>query len=180
MIESENQQLVNEKQKLPETEREYTFESGVAEIMKRIEALLTQKDYVVIEINGSGKNVGKSTLAGRLWTEFKLKQIPCTSVSEIDLFAVHLVKDLQEYQKSYKTRKGVIVFDAALDAMAFDDAKNRQTVRNGENRSVREIGDKFKLGVDRVDIIVAIYSPKRSFIATPVGDIVIRNEYAKD
>jgi len=77
--------------------KEYSFETGVDEIMRRIERLLEEKSGVVIAVSGSSKNVGKTFLSSRilggllergisyawepdlntLWLQVQLNQPPC-------------------------------------------------------------------------------------------------------
>jgi hypothetical protein len=177
IVESKNE-VVTKGAETQEAVSEYTFESGVKEIMKRVEALLMQKDYVVIAVFGE-HNAGKTKFSGQICSEFKVNNRPVVYATTFNSFWIHDKRVLAIVQKNLNSKKGILVF-GATNPCCTNNEEYRHLFRNYQDKEVQEVGKKYNLKIDKVDIIVAIYSPKRPFGATPVADIIIRNEYAID
>jgi len=166
-----------------ETEkREYRFNEGLEKIKRQVISLLKSKDYIVIAFNASGTDVGKTYLKGAIhsWCyEQKLPFYSCKSEYDLGGFDAFLSE-----QQEFGREGGIIILESC--AGCFSAPKDtiisfKQTRDTNLTSATKETG----LPLNSIDIWVAIYRPDKPFqLAGPtdelLGDIIIRNEGAKD
>lgn len=151
-------------------QQEYDFGRGALEALDRILALYekTDRDLVVV-INGSGINVGKTKLEQFLRSHLMERDIPTNQMS-------HLTRDELKWRQDHspepvESRRPYRVFF--------------HTMHGGLAPSVPAFHAMHKTSEYLpADYFVAIYRPDRPFSKIrdfkPLGDIVIRNEKAID
>jgi hypothetical protein len=146
-----------------EPQREYSFDEGVAEAAIRIEKLIKELNRdVVIVVNGSGRDVGKTTLLkslGRILAD--LGVVPRYLNGE-DVKAI-----LEASEGRSESERGVYLVETEGRVASSVDQYKLDCIKTN-----RLIGDLY----------VGIYKPDKGFLRLkdqrPVADVLIRNEFA--
>jgi len=156
---------------IPPGAPEYSFEEGVQAAVDRIKELYEPSDKdVVVEINGSGINVGKTEL---------LKQLG-QKLGEEDIFLSVLNDSTRAYYEEVKNQDTAAnggVPEKRVYIIATTIGKKYHSTK--EYRSLKLEGEL------PVDLYIGIYRPDKPFGRdehglVPVADIMIRNEGASD
>lgn len=158
---------------------ELTFDMGVAETIARIDQLLQQQDCVVIAINFTGENVGKSFFTRRILKILHQTEIPALYLRdrprEMDIEALNL------QENRYGSKKMILILEEAqLGSLHVDSAMAIKRFRNDEAvRFCRELGHEHH----GIDFWVGLHTPSQPFSQdhsyAPIADFIIRNEEAK-
>lgn len=148
---------------------EYSFEDGVETAVERIRELYEASDKdVVVEINGSGINVGKTELLRNLARKLGEANISLSVLNDP-------TREYYDYMKANNTdanggagEKRVYIVGTSIGKM-YHSTEEYKTLRMGELP---------------VDLYIGIYRPDKPFgkdsRLVPVADIMIRNEGAED
>lgn len=172
--------------KTPESRNnpEYNFESGIKAAMERIQSLLAEKDVVLVGINGSDTNVGKTRVGAELSKLLNENQIPNIRVGGIDIIKQNEHKVLSMLAESDQPR-GVIIFTAQMSGSYTEDQLTK--LKQSFDDDAKEAASRSGLPFDKVDLMISIYRPDKPFVSAdenintkPIGDIIIRNEKAID
>ncbi|MCC7197019.1 hypothetical protein IT413_02365 [Candidatus Peregrinibacteria bacterium] len=160
------------------------FEDGLVEAVDRVQQLLATQDVVVVGLDGSDVNVGKSTLLTELSLRLDRLRIPVTTASFTEGIP-DVASVLKLKQEVYNTNKSVFIIEhTGLGIFLTERAlKMLKANRNAELEKAMQI-----IGIQKsqIDLFVSIYAPKRPFVRAndpssyPLGDIVICNEKAVD
>jgi hypothetical protein len=146
-----------------ETKKEYSFDEGVEESVKRIQKLLKKlKRNVFVAINGSAVDVGKTFFLGALQKELTIRGIEVEHTPSFDV-------------GGDKTQK--VIFNTEQGKIYLSGRNYRDDIKEMNPG----------LGIGKIaDLYIGIYRPDKSFSGedegkeSPVADIMIRNEFAKD
>jgi hypothetical protein len=158
-----------------EQTKEYNFDEGLQEILKRVEALLSHQDYVVVGINAIGADVGKTYLKNSIAGYFLNNGIIAVAFNNPDQFDL---ENLRFYQSRFTTKKVVIVFESFASFYGNDEEVN--ALRKFHNIEVAYAGDQFNVPITHVDVWVGLCRPDRPFPGNSGADVVICNEKAVD
>ena len=160
---------------------EVSFEEGVEKTMLRLEEL-TQSETgpIVVCINGSSANVGKSHLARGLSEKIRAKGWAYVRKTGLDYDSLNekrvMEHDLERAKMDRPGQPVVIIFEG------FGmDLPNLETEADVKNIILLRFSEGTNLQLSKVHLWVAIYSPDRPFRrgkSDPLGEIVIRNEAA--
>lgn len=153
---------------------EYDFAEGAREALSRVLELYEHSDRdLLVVINGSSVNVGKSRL------ESLLRQ----RLTEARIFTDTVTTE----RRSAIERARTDVSDDTLKAMQYHPRRVYFHIRQGLSlRSTEQYRDMLRGNQDMAvpDLIIAIYREDKPFDTkgglVPVGDIIIRNEFAAD
>ncbi len=168
--------------------KEYNFDEGVQEAIKRIEDLLSRQEYVVVGVNATGTDVGKTRLSGALVKYFHGRNnIAAFGCSSPESFLWSSLKsEISDYQKQEDKGKVVIIFDSYTSFPYAENDKNRILMRQSKDRDVENVVSSHLpiLPIHRVDIWIGLCRPDKPFIGDleeiPLSDIMICNEKAVD
>lgn len=147
---------------------EYSFEEGVDVAAEKIKELYEKSDKdVIIEINGSSINVGKTELLRNLAQKLGETGIPLNVLNDP-------TREYYDYMKAANTdanggveEKGVYIVATSIGKM-YHSTKEYRELNRGELS---------------IDLYIGIYRPDKPFGGNrlvPVADIMIRNEGASD
>jgi hypothetical protein len=177
-------------EKQPEISKEnieYDFESGIKEVMEKIEQLLSNKDIIVVSISGplpNDTNVGKTTLSSKIAIELHQRNIPFVLTSDSFMVTKDHEKLLRINQTNLSSDKAVIILGAQGSLPGTADAKMVQNFKNQQDNDLKLHTKDTDLHIDKIDIRILIYRPDRKppSVSGPnaFADIVIRNDYAND
>ncbi|MDD3887637.1 MAG: hypothetical protein PHN19_02580 [Patescibacteria group bacterium] len=163
--------------------KEYSFEEGVEETLKRIDSLLEKQDYIVVAISGS-VDVGKTSFKKEVVKGLELKNITLAirpNVADID---IHTKEQLEREKSNKGNKKCVVILEAAnypLDNMTEESTRMFKEFLDEELSSrSEEVG----LPLLKVDLRIHIYRPDKPFSTNEnvnqFADIVINNSHVKD
>ncbi|MDD5731570.1 MAG: hypothetical protein PHU42_01645 [Patescibacteria group bacterium] len=161
--------------------REYPFEKGVEQIIKKTEALLAERDFVVVTIAGPASHdwdVGKTTLSQRLSREYSQQKIPRYLISDYD--------SLQRFSVPDEIKDGgVVIFGAGSSPGDMPTDKLEGAIkryRDNENYQLQKAASLVGLPLSKVDLHVLISRPdvKIENGDQIYADVIIQNEFAKD
>ncbi|HXV27117.1 MAG TPA: hypothetical protein VD862_03810 [Candidatus Paceibacterota bacterium] len=150
-------------------QREFGFAEGVAAATDRICELYESAGRdLVVYINGSGVNVGKTHVEGAIRRELMRRGIGTSNLGS------GTMSDLRWRQEHLGER------DADKPHVVFFHTVTELVTRKGTAYNDMGRGDEFV----PVDLFVAVYRPDKPFREHPeldiLGDIVIKNEFASD
>lgn len=166
-------------------EKEYDFETGLKEIINKIEQLLSQQDAVVILISGPQRNetnVGKTTLCGKIQQELNLKNIPNQSTGDLIFVDKYLAENIKFSQEKYKSDKMVIILGAENSSGTLNEEQT-EILKNVQDKELKNKAKKNGLPLNKIDFRILIYRADKGATKEEkeyYADIVIRNEQAKD
>jgi len=166
-------------------EKEYDFESGLREIIDRIEQLLSEQDAVVVSISGPFQNetdVGKTTLCGKIQQELSVKNIPNQSTGDLTFVNKYLAENIKFSQEKYKSKKMVIILGAEGSYGALNE-NQLNNLKNSQNQELKNQAAKAGLSLEKIDIRILIYRPDKEAAKEEkedYADVVIRNDHARD
>jgi hypothetical protein len=147
-----------------EKPREYSFEKGVDAAFERIKELYNTLDRdIIVEINGSNVNVGKSELLRQLSGRLYEVGILSTNLERTDK---ELFAEVKKFEGA-EDKKVYIVSDTIRKL--FDSTESyRKALRDNDLLTA--------------DLYIGIYSPDRPFEGAtgPVADMIIKNEHATE
>lgn len=170
--------------KSPE-QKEYNFDEGVSVIVEKIESLLQSgQKYVIVSINGSGIDVGKTKLTSEISINLQQKVtgtlvLTCSNADNIDT-----LKDILSMDTKQKIPKKqvVIIFGADHYTGLVLPKKIKEKVRESADKSLKKNAAAIGLGVDKIDLRIGIFRPDRPFKSIDdcevFADIIIKNEKA--
>jgi hypothetical protein len=169
----------HDKLKIPE----YNFEDGLQRAIEIISSVLEQKDVVVVAINGSDINVGKTTLQTELGRFCLRKGFALLNGSDAD--SLGMCEDDFLYQLSTCSHnKGVIILGANAHGFSVPESKI-QTAREFYDYQFKE--KKGAIPTEKIDLWIGIYRDDKPFGSGsqvepkfPLADILIKNEKAVD
>ena len=160
------------------------FEDGVVEAVDRVQLLLTDKDIVVVGIDGSDADVGKTTLLTQLSRRLDALRVPVTSCSDIsgipDVFS-----QIDTKKTLYGSNKCVVIIEHAGMA-SYVDQRVEAMVKLNRNTVLTKTFNGIGIGKTEVDLYVSIYAKGKPFarsnnpLLKPLGDVIICNEKATD
>jgi len=161
---------------------EYDFESGVKEIMERIESLLTEQDAVTVSICGpreNDRNVGKTKLSGRIGQELMSRDIPFFCTADDNLLSLHKPGDIVWRQRGEPTNKKVLILGAVCGLTSNDEMKI-QKFKAVHDAVLTEAAQTAGLPFTKIDLHILIYSSDRvppESERQGYPDLVIRNDH---
>ncbi|MEK9165729.1 MAG: hypothetical protein AAB525_02630 [Patescibacteria group bacterium] len=168
-----------------ETEKkEYSFNEGLEEIKRQVTSLLKSKDYVVIAFNASGTDVGKTYLSGAMRSWCYEQEIPFCNCPQ-DYSLQDGIDAFLGEQLEFNRSGGVIILEGSAGVFFRESRDLIISFKQARNTSLAAIGEEIGLPLNSIDIWVAIYRPDKPFQLDKstdelLGDIIIRNEGAKD
>jgi len=168
-----------DKKGVGEPAKYFDYESGVAEVEKRVLEELNSNgiNFVVVAIWGDGPNVGKTTISRHLSHQLEGKNISVSGVK--DLKNVKAIID--SATMGMPGRKKVLIIEAANVYSPF--ARNDQerltlrenlesNIKGAIEPSIGDIGKIIHVGIIKDEPVIG-----ENF---PVTDIIIRNQHAQD
>lgn len=160
------------------------FEDGVVETVDRVQQFLATQDVVVVGLDGSDVNVGKSSLLTEISLRLYAIRVPVTTASYID--GIPDAADQLKIKKDvYSTQKSVFIVEHTGLQMFLPERALRM-VKANRNAELEKTMKRIGIQKSEIDLFVSVYAPKRPFIkaddpdSKPLGDIVICNEKAVD
>ena len=155
---------------IPPGTPEYSFEEGVQAAVDRIKGLYEASDKdVVVEINGSGVNVGKTELLKQLAQKLGDEGIFLSVLNDSTRAYYEEVKNQDTAANGGVPEKRVYIVTTTIGKMYHSTEEYRSLKLEGEVS---------------VDLYIGIYRPDKPFgkdgPLAPVADIMIRNKGARD
>ena len=155
---------------IPPGAKEYLFEEGVQVAVDRIKELYEASDKdVIVEINGSGVNVGKTELLKQLAQKLGDEGIFLSVLNDPTQAYYEEAKKLETAANSGVSEKRVYIVATTIGKMYHSTEEYRSLKLEGEVS---------------VDLYIGIYRPDKPFgkdgPLAPVADIMIRNKGARD
>jgi len=160
-----------------------SFNEGVQQAIARIEDILTRQAVAIVDIHGSGINVGKSYLMSQLMSKFLGTRLPVIHglVDNVGKLYQNI-----NYSAAVNGQTGGIIF---LENTGLDAAIPPEYIKIFKDKNNEAVGALLKeIGIEsgKIDLWISIYRTGRPFRklksenARPVGDIIICNEQARD
>lgn len=160
---------------------EVSFDEGVEKAMLRLEDL-TQSETgpIVVCINGSSPNVGKSHFARKLTEKIYARGWSYVRNTSIDHSSLNSKKSFErDLERAKMDRPGQPIV-IILEEFGMD-LPNLKTEADVKDIILSKFSRGTDLQLNKVHLWVAIYAPERPFIrgkTDPLGEFVIRNEAA--
>ncbi len=171
----------------PEGTREYSFEEGVQEVLRRIEEKLKEKDVVVVAFNSTGSpNVGKTSLSGRLRNDLFSRNIFSYDAEQVDYEHLKMVNPNLDPNKStgrYTAIAHTLEEQAVTGGKLVILFSTEGAIFNREilNSHLVEIAQAFGIReIKEIDILILLDRPDRRASKGYIGDVHICNELAVD
>ncbi len=169
----------HDKLKIPE----YNFEDGLQRAIEIISSVLEQKKVVVVAINGSDINVGKTTLQTELGRFCLRKGFALLNGSDAGSLRMSEADFLYQLNTSLDN-KGVIILGA--NSHGFSVPENKiQAAREFYDYQFKD--KKGSIPTEKIDLWIGIYRDDKPFSSGslveprfPLADILIKNEKAVD
>lgn len=164
--------------------KEYDFESGLDEVMRRLEKLLETQKNVVVAVTGSSNNVGKSFLSTSIQKRLREEDIPTAWISDISSpFLEYSLFSGGEEKEKYKDCK-VLLLHAEYPPNCYTKRGpiTEDGSKNDQDEALRKRAEEFGLPFSKVDLRVFVYRPDKPFYEEDevFADILICNEQAID
>lgn len=162
--------------------KEYNFDQGVSVVVQKIESLLAAgQKYVVVSINGSDVEVGKTHLLAAIAIQLKLKGINVYDCSNSE--HIGILKDVIKATEEESPANQIVIIFQADAPTGFPVPKEKiEQERGRSDYSLRQRAEEIGLPLEKIDIRVGIYRPDRPFVSFKgckiFADIIIRNEQA--
>lgn len=152
----------------PPEKKEYDLEVGISRAIEKIEKLLEKKQYVVVEIVGSGSNVGTTHVGSLLEKILQENGVSIDGTSDINNLGGGVTFTNTDGPRVFFLRASTPPYTKAF-VLAKDD-------------QLKEKAEKFNLPFSKIDLRVLVYRPDKPFrdIDHGLADIIIRNEGALD
>lgn len=158
------------------------FEDGLVEAIDRVQLLLIDKDIVVVGIDGSDADVGKTTLLTKLSQRLDVLRVPVVSCSDIDGIP-DVFSQIDTKKVLYGNNKCVVIIEHAGMA-SYVDQRIEAMVKLNRNKVLTQTFNRMGIGKTEVDLYISIYAKAKPFarsnnpLLKPLGDVVICNEKA--
>ncbi|MBU0706140.1 hypothetical protein KJ657_04920 [Patescibacteria group bacterium] len=169
---------------LPAVPEICSFEGGLKKARVQIAELLKEKDYVVMAINGSGPEVGKTFLTGEIARGFLEEGVPIGICTDNGNFVCAEEQLATTQALLEKCDRGIYIL-GAWEASHGCKKYGKTDVRAGYDEMLKEAARKIGLSLSKVDIWVAIYKKDKPFHIVkkkrddpydPFEDIIICND----
>lgn len=169
----------HEKINTEEAAREYGFEDGATEAVRRIKELLRTQDCVVVGFSCPSRNAGKTKLSRALVRELSSQNIRVVTYKGLEEIR-------ERFDPEYLADVSVITFEQ-LNWGSYK-AGDYEIAKKYYDKIVTKASTQINKHVKGVDIWVGIYRPDKPFELVledgtplrPLADLIIRNDQAED
>lgn len=171
-----NESAQPERESLFEDIPEFGFNEGVEEIKTRVLELLQKQPNVVLGFSGSAAHVGKTALSKAVFSEL--------NEQGIESIVYHGIEEVES--RTLEGDQRVFIFEQI--EWGSIDKKFHERLKEIHNNEIKEALEAVGRHVGGVDLWVGIYRPdipfqtssKSDSSASPLADIIIRNDFAID